>query len=254
MNLAINAMDAMPSGGRLELVVSGLDLEPADLATRTGLEPGRYACLRVRDTGHGIPLSIIDRVFEPFFTTKGAGKGTGLGLATIDGIARQHGGAISVRNLPAGGCEVELLLPCLPREREQVAGDRSGQQQLARGDGETVILVEDDPMVRDLVERILVKQGFAVRAFDSGQRCRDALAEAPEPADLLLSDVVMPGLNGPDLRDQLEANGQSLPVLFMSGYAGDALSRCGLAEGKAEFLPKPVIIEDLLRKICGLLS
>ena len=254
MNLAINAMDAMPDGGRLELVVGGRDLERADFASRPDLEPGRYASLRARDTGHGIPPAIIDRIFEPFFTTKEAGKGTGLGLATIHGIARQHNGAITVRNLPEGGCEVELLLPCLSRQSEQVDSDRVERQQLARGDGETVILVEDDVMVRDLVERLLARQGYAVRAFDSGRQCLDALAAEPRPADLLLSDVVMPGLSGPDLLDELEASGLVLPVLFMSGYAGEALSRWGLAEGGAEFLPKPVVPEDLLRKLRDMLE
>ena len=254
MNLAINAMDAMPNGGRLELVVSGRELDRADFATGPDLEPGRFACLRVRDTGHGVPPGIIDRIFEPFFTTKEAGKGTGLGLAAIHGIVQQHGGAISLRNLPAGGCEVELLLPCLPQEHGQVDSDRTERQQLARGHGETVILVEDDAMVRDLVERLLTRQGYVVRAFDSGQQCLDALAVAPEPADLLLSDVVMPGLSGPDLRDELAASGLVLPVLFMSGYVGDALSRWGLAEGRAEFLPKPVVPADLLRKLRELLE
>ena len=170
-------------------------------------------------------------------------------------LAREgHEQVISVRNLPEGGCEVELLLPCLPQGRGQVDGDRVERQQLARGHGETVILVEDDAMVRDLVERLLVRQGYAVRVFDSGQRCLDALAVAPEPADLLLLDVVMPGLSGPDLRDELAASGLVLPVLFMSGYAGDALSRWGLAEGRAEFLPKPVIPEDLLQKLSDLLE
>jgi CheY-like chemotaxis protein len=206
--------------------------------------------LLVRDTGHGIPDEILDRVFEPFFTTKEAGKGTGLGLATILGIAQQHGGSVDIRNRTGGGCDVELLLPCIQRSAGDLPSlDPGHPRELVQGEGETVVLVEDDDMVRELVQRLLAKNGYGVRAFESGQACRDALLQQPEPADILLTDVVMPGLNGPDLRDRLHADGLKLPALFMSGYAGDTLIRRGLADARADFLQKPVAPETLLRKL-----
>jgi len=254
MNLAINALDAMPDGGRLEMITAWRRLDAATAAQYPGLAPGDFASLTVRDTGPGIPPEIIDRVFEPFFTTKEAGKGTGLGLATIHGIVSQHEGWVGVRNHPAGGCVVEILLPCLPHVDVPPSADARGARRLARGHGETVILVEDDDMVRDLIRALLTKHGYAVRAYASGPGCFDALSTQPQPADLLLTDVVMPGLNGPELRDRLLAAGFALPVLFMSGYAGETLLRRGLADVRADFLQKPLLPEQLLQKIRQMLD
>ena len=126
--------------------------------------------------------------------------------------------------------------------------------ELLRGDGEVVVLVEDDEMVRELVQRLLEKHGYAVRPFATGDACLDALGAQPEPADVLLTDVVMPGINGPDLRDRLHAAGLPLPALFMSGYTGDILLRRGLADARADFLQKPVMPEQLLRKLRAVLK
>ncbi|HOX26931.1 MAG TPA: response regulator [Candidatus Krumholzibacteria bacterium] len=254
MNLAINALDAMPDGGRLEMTTARRMLDHATAAHHPDVEPGVYASLVVRDTGPGIPPQIIDRVFEPFFTTKEAGKGTGLGLATIHGIVTQHGGWVGVRNHPAGGCEVEILLPCLPDPAPSEALNEPATRSLMRGHGETVILVEDDEMVRELVQALLTKHGYAVRTFTSGRECLDALMAQPQPADLLLTDVVMPGLNGPELRDRLKSAGILLPVLFMSGYAGETLVRRGLADARADFLQKPLTPEQLLFKLRQMLE
>ncbi len=255
MNLAINAMDAMPDGGRIEIetefrALTGEQLSSAD----PELGPGDYVGLVVRDTGHGVPPAIFDHIVEPFFTTKDAGKGTGLGLATVHGIVQQHGGQIAIRNRDGGGCEVTILLPCLPAV--SATGDVPDESvaEVARGAGEVVVLVEDDDMVRELVERLLTKHGYAVRSFATGDACLEALVADPDPADVLLTDVVMPGLNGPELRDQLHEAGLLLPALFMSGYTGDTLLRRGLADARADFLQKPILPEQLLRKLSHMLK
>jgi PAS domain S-box-containing protein len=255
MNLAINAMDAMPDGGRIEVTTDCRELDGRTRREYVDLEAGRYVTLTVRDTGPGIPEDLLDRVFEPFFTTKDAGKGTGLGLATIHGIVRQHGGAVSLRNHPTGGCEVEILLPCVPAAEAAAEPPAEVESRpLPAGAGETVVVVEDDSMVRTLVETLLVKHGYRVRAYADGRACLQALLAEPRPADLLLADVIMPSLNGPDLRDHLREAGFSLPVLFMSGYAGETLVRQGVADARADFLQKPLEADALLSRIRGLLA
>ncbi len=249
MNLAINAMDSMPDGGRIELETFSRTVDSAEAARVPDLEPGRYAGLVVRDTGPGVPEEILDRVFEPFFTTKEAGKGTGLGLATIHGIVKQHGGWVGIRNRPEGGCEVEILLGCIGEGERVETPVEPVERGLPQGRGETVILVEDDAMVRDLVTALLGKNGYKVRAFSLGHDCLEDLDRSPLPADVLLTDVVMPGMNGPELRDQLQAAGFTVPTLFMSGYAGDILIRRGLADVHSDFLQKPISPEQLLRKL-----
>jgi len=254
MNLAINAMDAMPDGGRIELTTGCVDLGGRRHPESLDLPPGCYATLTVRDTGPGVPAEILDRVFEPFFTTKEAGKGTGLGLATIHGIVRQHGGVVNLTNHPQGGCMVEILLPCVPPSDPVVEEPPADtERQYLTGSGETVVLVEDDSMVRNLVKTLLTKHGYRVRAYPDGRVALHELLAAPRPADLLLTDVIMPGLNGPDLRDRLREAGFTLPVLFMSGYAGETLMRQGLADARADFLQKPLEPESLLRHVRDLL-
>ncbi len=255
MNLAINAMDAMPDGGRIELTTGCVDVDDEPAPRSMDLEPGCYATLTVRDTGPGVPPELFDRVFEPFFTTKEAGKGTGLGLATIHGIVRQHGGAVSLDNHPQGGCVVEILLPCVPATDPATAEiPDAAEPEYATGSGETVVLVEDDTMVRNLVRTLLTKHGYRVRDYPDGRAALTELLAAPRPADLLLTDVVMPGLNGPDLRDRLREAGFDLPVLFMSGYAGETLVRQGLADVRADFLQKPLEPESLLQHVRRLLE
>jgi len=255
MNLAINAMDAMPDGGRIMVATSCRELDGGREMPYVDLPAGTYTRLSVRDTGPGVAAEILDRVFEPFFTTKEAGKGTGLGLATIHGIVRQHGGAASLRNHPAGGCEVEILLPCQPvRADADAAPSAPEDREYPHGSGETVVLVEDDSMVRTLVQTLLTKHGYRVRAFADGNACLTALRAEPKPADLLLTDVIMPGLNGPDLRDRLREAGFALPVLFMSGYAGETLMRRGLADAHADFLQKPLEPDVLLTRIRSMLA
>lgn len=256
MNLAINAMDAMPGGGRLEIELDDQETESAGGAHAPAEQAATCHRLLVRDTGSGIAPALQDRVCEPLFSTKS--HGTGMGLAIVQNIVNQHHGSLAIRNRPAGGCEIEILLPGLARAP---AADqkRSDGQALPRGKGETVILVEDDLMVRRLIETMLDKHGYAVRAYGSGQECLDDLAARPAPADLLLADVVMPGLSGPQLRDRLAASGLTLPTLLISGYSGQTLQQRGLfgdpaGQVQTDFLQKPLTAELLLGKLHVMLA
>jgi PAS domain S-box-containing protein len=254
MNLVINAMDAMPDGGQVTVSTRCHEIAPMRRHPAIDLVPGRYCQLIVRDTGTGVPEDVIDRVFEPFFTTKSVGKGTGLGLSTIHGIVNQHGGGVALRNRAEGGCEVEILLPCLPHEdREPVELGEHQSADIPHGRGEMVWLVEDDDGVRELAMSMLSRHGYQVRAFSLGADCV-AAAEAGEAPDVVLTDVVMPGLNGPELRDRLRDLGFEQPVLFMSGYAGETLVRHGLADARADFVLKPLEARVLLEKLRRMLD
>lgn len=237
MNLAVNAMDALPGGGRLELSVT---------AEVSGQEQ-RQAHLRIRDDGPGIPDGIIDHVCDPYFTTKAPGHGFGLGLSAVRDIVLQYGGTLAVRNHEQGGCEVTILLPCTEAPAPDEALDVATAQQRIDGRGETVVLVEDDDMVRRLLEVLLTKHGYAVRSFASGVDALDELTAQPTPADLVLTDVVMPGMSGPQLRDRLQDAGIVLPTVFMSGYASELLLQRGLNDSAPDFLQKPLTPPQLLR-------
>jgi two-component system, cell cycle sensor histidine kinase and response regulator CckA len=234
-NLVVNARDAMPDGGKLTLTTENQRLEEADLAL--GLPAGDFAVLVVKDTGTGVSALVREHLFEPFFSTKGKGKGTGLGLATCFGIVQQAGGAIEVTNEPAGGACFRVLLPRTRTPPSPRPGDR-GAASLPRGT-ERVLLVEDEPMVRAATLRMLEALGYAVSVASNGE---EALALAQRSAtafDLLLTDVVMPQMGGPELAARLRADRPALNVVYMSGYVDDALVCSELNERHAAFLQKP---------------
>jgi two-component system, cell cycle sensor histidine kinase and response regulator CckA len=241
MNLAVNAMDALPGGGRLELSVA-IESIAAGPEQQTHL-----ACLRIRDDGPGIPDHILDHVCEPYFTTKEAGHGLGLGLSTAREIVQQYGGTLTVRNHELGGCEVTVLLPCAPVVVTAGGPGADASERRSDGQGETVVLVEDDDMVRRVLEILLVKHGYAVRSYPGGMACLDDLIARPTPADVVLTDVVMPGMSGPQLRDRLQDAGIVLPTVFMSGYASEILLQRGLSGTAPDFLQKPLTPPQLLQ-------
>ena len=250
MNLAINARDAMPGGGRLTLATANADLDDSDTVQHLPLPPGRYVTLLVGDTGIGMDAETRARVFEPFFTTKELGKGTGLGLATVYGIVKQSGGYIWVDSEPGHGTVFRVYLP-----RHEVASPTdamavpSPAAEPLPGGHETLLLVEDEAMVRELMRGTLERQGYQVLCAGSG---REALAVASAhgaPLDLLVTDVVMPGMRGPDLSARLLPAHPRLRVLFMSGYADDAALHHGVREGQAAFLQKPFTRAALVHKV-----
>jgi len=246
LNLAVNARDAMPLGGTLTLATANVDLSSAD-AGPVELSPGPYVSLTVRDEGCGMDPAIQARIFEPFFTTKEQGKGTGLGLSMVYGIVKQSGGAIAVQSEPARGATFILYLPQVTAEPEPSRDERPTRP--VEGSTETILVVEDEDAVRGLVVSVLTAAGYRVlTAQDGKEALRLSQAQAGR-IDLLLTDVVMPGLHGQDLAQQLQAQRPHLQVLYMSGYTDDVALIQGLPDSSQPFLQKPFSPLDLARKV-----
>ena len=247
MNLAINARDAMQSGGQLVIstrdVVVGTELTKA----HRGLMPGDYVVLEVRDTGSGMDEHVLANLFEPFFTTKKRGEGTGLGLATVYGIIKQSGGYIAVRSQPGAGSIFTIYLPqasttaAVPQPAEPA-------HVSARGT-ETILLVEDQPEVRSIARTILTRHGYSVLEADGGPQALELVRSTTDGIHLLLTDVVMPVIGGQELAKQLQPLRPGLKVLFASGYTDDALVQQGVLQPGAELIQKPFTRESLLQKV-----
>ena len=247
-NLVINARDAMPQGGRLTIETTDVVLDDDYCAAHVGVRPGRYVRLSVTDTGVGMSQEVQARIFEPFFTTKEAGKGSGLGLATVYGIVKQSGGNIWVYSEQGMGATFKVYLPI--DETQEVAA--APQEPVRRGQWsrgtETVLLVEDAPMIRRLAREIMTRAGYTVVEAGDGDQAAQLAARLPR-IDVLLTDVVMPRRNGIELAEHLKATRHGLRVLFMSGYTDTAIIRNGLLIDSATFLQKPFTREELLRKL-----
>jgi nitrogen-specific signal transduction histidine kinase/CheY-like chemotaxis protein len=244
VNLVVNARDAMPRGGRV--TIRTLDVAP-----------GTYAALKVEDTGEGIAPSVLERIFEPFFTTKPIGRGTGLGLATVYGIVKQSGGDIQVRSTPARGTEFTVLLPAVTSSVELGAPATNGagaQRREPATTGAAVLVVEDDPGVRAFTVQVLRDAGCAV--FEAGNPA-EALAIATNestPLDLLLTDVVLPGIDGADLADRLRALRPGLRVLFMSGYTPEEIAQTAALASEDVLLRKPFLPAALRDRVAQALA
>ncbi len=247
VNLTVNARDAMPDGGKLTIATDNVVIDSVRSYVLPGITGSKYVLLTVSDTGCGIEPKVIERMFEPFFTTKGMGKGTGLGLSTVYGIMQQNGGAIRVESEVGRGTTFHIYLPCAEEEAEALAVHLPSAP-LPRGQ-EMVLVVEDEPMVRDLARRILVRQGYQVLTAGDGTEAL-ALARANEwRIDLLLTDVVMPGVDGKRLFKELRKHCPYLEVLYMSGYTDDVIAHHGVLEPGTLFVQKPFTPEILLRHI-----
>jgi CheY-like chemotaxis protein len=243
MNLAVNARDAMPEGGRL--VIETAVVEVGEERARTSnLRPGAHVCLRVKDTGAGMDEETQSHIFEPFFTTKPAGQGTGLGLATVYGIVRQSGGSIAASSQPGAGSVFEILLPAaapaeLARERPQSEVVLAGR--------ETVLLVADDDAIRELFMQVLGRAGYMLLQVANGE---DALAVARShegPIDLLVTDLKMPGISGLEVACTLRKERPDLAVLYMSGHSSGGTLDEAQADAKAELIWKPFSPGALLK-------
>ncbi|MBY0228788.1 MAG: response regulator, partial [Gemmataceae bacterium] len=245
VNLAVNARDAMPHGGRLTIEARNVVLDHEYARTRPDARTGPHVLLAVTDTGCGMDEATASRVFEPFFTTKGD-KGTGMGLALVHGAVRQSGGHVGVYSEPGKGTTFKVYLP---RAEGQPSSGRSGLGLPLPSGGETVLLVEDDGDVRALAERILQACGYSVLRARDGEEALALAERHAGPIDLLLTDVVMPRLGGGRLAEALAAARPGLRVLFMSGYADDAVVRHGVLERGAPFLHKPFTLSGLARKV-----
>ena len=239
LNLALNARDAMPSGGRLIIETSQVRLDPeyssfkADVTVR----PGLYALISISDTGHGIDRQTLNHLFEPFFTTKPVGQGTGLGLSTVYGIVKQSEGYIWAYSEPGQGATFKIYLPI----QLSGASSPSVRQPHSAGanPGEVVMVVEDEEAVRSMTARLLESEGYQALVAADGQEALDALARGVGRLDLVITDVAMPRMNGRELAEQLRRLRPGLPVLFISGYTDDEMVRRGLIEPNHPFLSKP---------------
>ena len=246
-NLAVNARDAMPQGGQLTIETRNVTLG-GDEARRHGVAvpPGSYVQLVVSDSGVGMDEATRARIFEPFFTTKGSGQGTGLGLSTVYGIVKQSDGFIWVESELGRGTRFQI---CLPQVAEAAVTDRSGPTVVSRSGTETILLVEDNAGLRKLATRVLAPAGYTVLGAASGEEALRVLERQEGPVHLLLSDVVMPGMSGRDLAEQLAQTRPEMKVLFMSGYTDDTVVQHGVLEAQVAFLNKPFTAAALLRKV-----
>ena len=248
LNLAVNARDAMPSGGKLTIETANVILDEEYAHTHIGVTPGPYVRLSVSDTGVGIPMEVKEKVFEPFFTTKEKGKGTGLGLSTVYGIVKQSGGNIWVYSEPAHGTTFKIYLPRVEEDLDTLYG--RDESDFLPGGGETVLLVEDEPSVRDLAHRLLNQQGYKVLEAANGEEALHVAQEhAGEKIHLLLTDVVMPRMGGKELTDQLKIFRPDIKVLYASGYTDNAIVHHGVLERGTHFLQKPFSPSGLVRKV-----
>ena len=255
VNLVVNARDAMPKGGQLVVTTEGATLDTAYVKSHPEARPGEFVALGVSDTGTGIKPEHLPHIFEPFFTTKEVGKGTGLGLATVYGIAQQHGGWVEVTSAPQAGSTFKLLLPAL--ESAPAAAAPQPATAAPAGGTETILLVEDDEAVRSLTRRLLEKFGYKVTEAASGPQALEVWRAQGTQFDLLLTDMVMPeGLNGRELAEQLLAERPALKVLFMSGYSPNASGHdtAFLRRTGSTFLQKPCDWRELLQGIRSLLD
>jgi signal transduction histidine kinase/ActR/RegA family two-component response regulator len=246
LNLAVNARDAMASGGKLTIETASVTLGEDFSARQLGVAPGRYVLLTIADTGVGMNEETLSHIFEPFFTTKKPGRGTGLGLATAYGIVRQSQGAIRFESEPGKGTTAAVYLPLLTDAADVV---EQAPERFAQGGAETVLVVEDEARVRKLVVDVLASQGYTVVEATRGEEALRFCRQRKGRIDLAVLDVVMPEMSGPGLARQILPLCPGIRLLYISGYTEEAVLHHGIPESGAAFLQKPFLPDALLRKV-----
>jgi len=263
LNLAVNARDAMPTGGTLSIDTTNADLEHDDVAGST-IQPGRYVRVRVSDTGSGMPPEVAERAFEPFYTTKPQGAGTGLGLATVYGIATAAGGDIRLYSEAGIGTTVTIVLPATeagggpetadrPARPDAVPAGSPAGSSASETVSETILLVEDEDALRDATTRILTRAGYRVLAAAGGEQAIRTAQTHPDRIGLLLTDVIMPEMMGNEVAARVRAVLPDVPVLYMSGYAQPVLAEHGTLEPGVTMIEKPFSSRELLGRVAALL-
>ncbi len=247
VNLAVNARDAMSEGGKLLFKTTNVFFDETACRWNPEAMPGHFTLLSVSDTGHGIDREIIGKIFEPFFTTKKKDQGTGLGLATVYGIVKQNGGFITVHSQPNEGTTFNVYFPA---ELNEIASEDQSRKKCELGQGsETILLAEDEKIVRELVRKVLTKCGYNVVVAGDGLEAYRLYKQRQSEIDLVLTDVIMPGMNGRRLYEMIRLFNPKAKVVFMSGYAENTLTRQGVVEPGMKLLPKPFNQFDLLKMI-----
>jgi PAS domain S-box-containing protein len=246
MNLVVNAKDAMPTGGKLTIQTQSIELDEAHRGGQNFIRPGQYVMLSVSDTGLGMDKETQSRIFEPFFTTKEKGKGTGLGLSTVYGIVKQTGGYVMVHSEEGHGTAFNIYLPRVNAAADMLA---LPAPRIAEGGTETILLVEDEDSVRQLVRETLQSRGYRVIEAENGAAGLSAADLCPDAIDLVITDVVMPGMSGRELAEQLSQSRPETKVLYLSGYTEDAITTEGTIEAGKAFLQKPFTLQNLSRKV-----
>jgi two-component system cell cycle sensor histidine kinase/response regulator CckA len=249
MNLVVNARDAMPKGGKItvETTIVEFDREYADM--HVAVQPGQYVMLAVSDNGSGIDAETRKHIFEPFYTTKEQGKGTGLGLSTVYGIVKQSGGNIWVYSEPGQGTVFKIYLPRVDHERRTSRPDSDADSPEVRGGTETILLVEDEAQIRQMAFEFLSEHGYNLLVASNGVEALKILKQEPAAVALILTDVVMPQMNGRELAEQVAAARPETKVLYMSGYTNDAIVRHGVLDSGTRFIQKPFSPDALARKV-----
>ncbi len=251
LNLAVNARDAMPHGGKLTIETANAEIREDAVQRHGGIAPGSYVMLSVADTGGGMDEATKLRLFEPFFTTKGPGRGTGLGLATVYGIVKQSGGGISVSSEPGRGATFKI---CMPRVHDELVAKPAVEKGTTRGSGQLVLFVEDEPLIRELLAQMLEGLGYRVRAAAQGEEALKLVEEDGLRPDLLITDVVMPGMGGRELAERLSRKQPGLKILYTSGYTDDAIGHHGVLDQGIPFLQKPFSIVGLAGKVAAVIN
>jgi CheY-like chemotaxis protein len=251
-NLAINARDAMPHGGKLIIETGNAELNESYIRTHPHVKPGSYVMLSVTDTGSGMTPEVQQHIFEPFFTTKEKGKGTGLGLSIIHGIVKQSGGEIRVYSEPGKGSTFKIYLPRVFEEVDSWKRPSTGSA-MPRGN-ETVLVVEDEKPVQKMVRGILTRLGYSVLEAGEGQEALELCGSHTAPIHLMVTDVVMPGMAGPDLARAVKILRPETKIVFMSGYTENSMLQHELIEPDANFLQKPFTPEEFAQRIRDVLD
>ncbi len=252
MNLAVNARDAMPEGGKLTIETANADLDDEYAKSHVGVRPGSYVMLAVSDSGCGMDEETRSHIFEPFFTTKEVGKGTGLGLSTVYGIVKQSGGDIWVCSEPGQGATLKIYLPRV-EEAVEAARRRRATETRARGT-ETLLVVEDEDVLRDPLTRILGLLGYKVLEARNGPEALSLCEQHDGPIHLMVTDVVMPRMSGCELAERLASLRPGVKVLYISGYTGNAIVNNGVLGPGVAFVQKPFTGSDLVRKVREMLD
>jgi len=247
MNLAVNARDAMPRGGRLTMETANVELDEVYARSHAGVTPGPYVMMAISDSGTGMDEETLSKVFDPFFTTKEIGKGTGLGLSTIYGIVKQSNGNIWVYSEPGKGTTFKIYLPRVEKEIEETEAVEAAAESLTGS--EAILVVEDNEMVRDLVQTIFQRHGYSVLTAQDGEEAIKVSKEHDGPIHLMVTDVVMPNMSGKELAERLNALRPDMKVLYMSGYTDNAIVHHGVLAQEMLFIQKPFTPESLARKV-----